>query len=146
EHVDQVIHELMDASSAKLLYQDTILHDALECRTPAAPRMAELIGKMIEIGRDARRSGQALLFPAELMVNTCGHHLPEEKFDLAKLYPGHKTFSQMDKVEMQSEIGNLRRDMARSEAWAREFMRSFEYRLAERLLKLKKKMMFRRPK
>lgn len=113
-HFDQVVPELAEPPAAKMLYQDTLLHDALECREPAGPRLVRLIDEMVRLGRECRESGQPLELPKRILADPQeGHHLPEERFDYRTLYPDHPVFGQLDRAELQIEIGHLRRELAR---------------------------------
>jgi hypothetical protein len=110
EHLDAVMEELMAPPRAKMLLQDTILHDSLECRSPATGRLAYLINEMAAIGRRARSEGKEPLFPGRIVNDPWeGHHPPEPRFDLKALYPDHPVFSRMDLIELQAELGHLRR-------------------------------------
>ncbi len=62
-HSDQILPELVHPASAKMLYQDTALHDALECCTPAALRMVRLVEEMVRIALDCRRRNVTYCFP-----------------------------------------------------------------------------------
>ena len=107
-HLDMVLPELLRPSDARLLYQDTVLHDALECRTPATPRLVRLAAEMIRISRERREKGIPLSFPPRMLPPEGeGHHLPEERFDLRRLYPNHPVFGKTDVVELQTELGHL---------------------------------------
>lgn len=109
EHFDQVIPELVEPPEAKLLHQDTILRDALECREPAAPRMARLVEEMIRLARACRSRGEPLKFPRRILPDEQdGHHFPEERFDLRRLYPDHEVFANLDRTALQVELGHLR--------------------------------------
>jgi hypothetical protein len=113
EHLDRVVPELASPPPARLLYQDTVLHDALECRTAAMPRLLRLIEEMIRIGRELRQSGRPLAFPSRMLPDEQGgHHLPEERFDVATLYPDHHTLSATDRSALQAEIAHLRFEQA----------------------------------
>lgn len=108
-HIGQIIPELVNAPLAKRIYQDTILHDALACLTPANTRMVELIQTMIKIGQKGRICQEPLKFPGRILKNAQSiHHLPEEKYDMAELYPNHPVFSNMNLLALQTEVGHLR--------------------------------------
>lgn len=112
-HLDEVLPQLVHRDPARMLYQDTVLHDALECRSPAAPRFAALMQGMIESGRECRRQGKPLALPTRILTDPQdGHHLPEERFDLRTLHPDHPVFGEMDLVELQAEVAHLRRALA----------------------------------
>src|SRR5690606_24871922 len=66
-HFDEVIPELVNPPGAKVHYQHHLLHDALECQTPALPRLAELIARMSEIARRCVAEGRQLAFPRRLV-------------------------------------------------------------------------------
>jgi hypothetical protein len=109
EHLDRVLHDLANPPPNRLLYQDTILHDALECRTAAMPRLVRLIEEMVRIGREFRSSGRPPSFPCRLLPDDQGgHHLPEERFDLGTLYPDHAALAAMDRGALQAELAHLR--------------------------------------
>jgi hypothetical protein len=112
-HLDEVVPQLVSPDPVRMLHQDAILHDALECRTPAAPRLAALMEGMIEHGRACRREGRPLTLPRRILVDAQdGHHLPEERLDLKVLYPDHPFFGETDLVQLQAEVAHLRRAVA----------------------------------
>jgi hypothetical protein len=88
EQFDEVLPELIDPSPARMLYQEFLLHDALECRTPATPRLIELIEAMHETAQQCLRRGQPLQFRRRMLRDSQdGHHLPEATYDHARLFP-----------------------------------------------------------
>ena len=108
-HFDQTVPELVSPPSPKILFQNTVLHDALECWTPSIPRMLHLIEEMLRISEDCKARNELLSFPGCILSDTQHeHHFPEDNFNLAKLYPGHPFLSEMDKTVLQVEIGHLR--------------------------------------
>jgi hypothetical protein len=109
EHILPVVAQLVNPPAAKMLFQDTTLHDALECSTPAAPRMQELALRMITCGREARRTGKPLRLPRGLLGPTePGPAVAEVRFDLRALYPNHVPFREADVQALQAEVGHLR--------------------------------------
>jgi hypothetical protein len=107
-HLDQVIPELMDPPAAKMLFQATVLHDSLECRTPSTNRMIKLTEEMMCIAEDCRSKGKSLCLPRRILIDDQdGHHLPEECFDLKLLYPEHPVFGEMDRTLLQSKNEQL---------------------------------------
>ena len=70
EHVDQVMPELVNPPEAKRLFQQTILHDALECHSAATPRLASLIEKMAEMALACRARGEPIRFPDRILAET----------------------------------------------------------------------------
>ena len=109
EHLLEVLRELLAPPATKMLYQQTILHDNLECHSPATPRMVQLVEAMVRRGQDCRARGEPLSFPRRMLPDKQdGHHLPEADFDLARLYPDHPVFGNMDRTRLQVELGHLR--------------------------------------
>jgi len=131
-HLDQVLPELINPPPAKMLYQDTVLHDALECRSPAAPRMVQLIEEMIRIAHDCRIRNEPVVFPPRILTDhQQGYHLPEERFDLRALYPEHPVFGDMDRATLQVQIEQLKneqkrlRGIIRADNILKEILKSF---------------------
>ncbi len=86
-HIPGVLSELANPPAAKRLYQETVLHEQLECAAPAAPRLLELIVKMVQCGLEAGRQNQPVNFPAAILP--AGGKLPalvENRFNLPELY------------------------------------------------------------
>ncbi len=110
EHILPTLTQLVNPAPPKLLFQDATLHDALECATPAAPRMLRLVEKMIDSGEAARRTGQPLAMTWSLSDPEERQRATNEaRFDLGTLYPGHAPFSETDLRALQVEVGQLRR-------------------------------------
>jgi hypothetical protein len=143
DHMGEVIAQLVAPPHIRMIWQDTILHDNLECRSAATPRLAQLVQQMIAIVRQCRVNGEPVSFPGRILSDVfAGHHLPEERFDLARLYPDHPVFSQMDRAELQAALGHSRSqmdDLRQELADAHHAQRYYrKYTLVGRLLKLKK--------
>lgn len=86
EHLPTVIEELVNPPAPKLLFQDLTLHDALECATPATPRLLQLISEMVRHSEDARDRGEAPRFPAQILAaETARHSAPELTSDFPVL-------------------------------------------------------------
>jgi len=116
-HIDQVLPELLDPAAAKMLYQDTVLHDALECRTPATSRMVQLVEEMVKIAHDCRSQNKPLAFPRRILTDGQeDHHLPEARFDMRLLYPSHPVFADMDRAALHVEIEHYKRELKRLRA------------------------------
>jgi hypothetical protein len=78
----------MQASPARLLHQESILHDALECHSPAAPRLVELITRMQSTACESIGRGEKLAFPRRMLADPQdGHHLPEPHYDQNRVFP-----------------------------------------------------------
>ncbi len=109
EHIASAIGELLDAPAPKMLFQDTVLHDALECTTPAAPRLLFLAAGMIEHGRKARSAGNSLRLPAHILgLKPDGLTLVEDRFQPTLLHPDHPPFQEKNLSALQVEVGHLR--------------------------------------
>ena len=117
EHIAAMLAELGDPPAPRLLFQRTMLHDALECRTPAAPRMVRLAEAMLDIGRTCRARNAPLAFPQRILADAADDRtLPEASFDLRILFPEHPVFGNLDRARLQIEIGHLRAELARCQA------------------------------
>jgi hypothetical protein len=110
EHLETVIGELAAPAEAKLLFQDSILHDQLECATPAGPRMLSLIQEMVRIGRECRANNRDLVFPDRLLPRAAHDRAQRQRRAVLKtLYPGHRVFRQQRVDRLAAEVGHLRR-------------------------------------
>ncbi len=117
EHLDRVVAELMSPPESKRLHQRTLLHDHLECRTPATPRMAILIQEMLRRGHQSDGRVSSPPFPRRILADPQDeHHIPEETFDLQRLFPDHAVFRDLDVAKLQAEVGHLRLELQRKSA------------------------------
>ena len=62
-----IINELLDPSTAKVSFQQTVLADALQIKESASARMITLVNKMVEIGDRSRSFGKPLRFPHRIL-------------------------------------------------------------------------------
>jgi hypothetical protein len=108
-HLDKVLGQLLSPPPERLLLQETLLDDALECRSPAAPRVADLIDRLVFIGRRARRQGEALVLPERLLSEPSAREVARRAFVRAELHPGHPLLSERDVEALQAEVVHLRR-------------------------------------
>lgn len=69
EQISQTLAELAEPPQPKMDFQHFVLHDQLECQSPAAPRMRELVEKMIRIGQDFS-SSEPIAMPANLLASS----------------------------------------------------------------------------
>lgn len=90
-HLDHVAPELLDPPKPKMLFQNTALHDALECNTPATPRMTKLVDSML--ADDVMASGTVSLPRRILEDPQEGSHLPEPSYDFDALFSGHSALN-----------------------------------------------------
>jgi hypothetical protein len=67
DHVLPVLAELASPPVERMLFQRVALHDALQCATPAAPRLARLVDEMCRIGDRCRAAGEPLAFPVRIL-------------------------------------------------------------------------------
>ncbi len=81
DHIPEVLRELSNPSAAKMLFQETTLHDCLECSTPATPRLIRVLLGMMECGRRAEETGNPLSFPARLLEEDLAPHPRENRFE-----------------------------------------------------------------
>ena len=92
--------------------QDDILHDSLECLSPATPRAVMLIETMAEIGRKARTEGKPVQLPSRILHDELnGHAVPSGHFDMAELYPGHPVIKNTNLLQLQREIIHCRQEI-----------------------------------
>jgi hypothetical protein len=112
-HLERTLDELQSPSPARMLYQDEILRDCLECASPATPRLLGLIESMIEIADRLRKEGRPLGFPARL-VSLDDPAAPPP--DLGVLYPGNSSFESGEVAELQRRLALARQE---SRSWKR---------------------------
>lgn len=104
-HIELVLEDLRHPPLERMLYQDFCLHDALECHTPALPRLVALMESMIQIKREHERKGVSLAFPPRILdAPEYFVAWPSEAFDLERLYPDHPVFRNRDMTFLQSEL------------------------------------------
>ncbi|MEC9094895.1 MAG: hypothetical protein VX438_19460, partial [Planctomycetota bacterium] len=99
----EVIQELIDPRPAKLAQQEFVLHDLLECRSPAIDRLGQLIRQMLQ-----HEAGQS---PAKI-VPVCS---PETDSSLGFdfLYNNHRLLESDNLHEMKVHIAGLEREVGR---------------------------------
>ena len=104
-HIGSVVHELADPPKPKLLFQDTTLHDHLECRSPALERMLDLILTMIQCGKTAAETGTPIEYPYRIIHNPEKGFFPVlESFDIEQLFPNAESFQNSDVRALQIEL------------------------------------------
>jgi hypothetical protein len=117
EHIPAVVDELLQPAPRKLAFQQDVLHDALSCRTPAAPRVADLMVRMARHAADVRRGQAAWPLPAGLIGGRSA--AAASPFSLADLYPGHPFFSDTQITSLQARLARLQRRNEQLEQAAR---------------------------
>lgn len=98
-HIENVITEVVAADPAKCKFQDAILHDALECRTPAIPRLINLMESMIEIACDCQQKSKPIAFPE--------HILPPTEAQIMTPQPEPQTDAPLKTDQLLNERDNL---------------------------------------
>jgi hypothetical protein len=108
-HLDDVLPQLRHPPAAKRLFQDAVLHDALECRSPAQPRMLQLVEAMLTTVAEARSRAEPPTFaPRILSDEYLGHQPPEKAHDLAALFPDCDAFRESDLARLRGMVAQLR--------------------------------------
>jgi 2-polyprenyl-3-methyl-5-hydroxy-6-metoxy-1,4-benzoquinol methylase/MoaA/NifB/PqqE/SkfB family radical SAM enzyme len=109
-HIARTLSELVKPPASKMLHQEMVLHDALECASPATPRLAALVAGLIEQGRQAKGRGAPPVFPPGMVpVAFRGNTFSENRHSLSQLYPGHTVFRIDNPAELQAELGHWRK-------------------------------------
>ena len=112
EQFEFVISELADPPKPKMMFQEFVLHDQLECRTPAKPRMLRLINEMTAAGIEARNTESPIQLPARMLPDPqAGFSLVPESFELQSLYSNNNAFANREvdqlKIELAAAIKRL---------------------------------------
>lgn len=122
EHIRPVLAELFAPPAPKQQFQDAVLHDTLECGSPAAPRLMELADRMIRHGVQARARGLPLAFPPRLIPVGAHDAAPaQSQYRAAALHPGQAQFHEQHLQRLQVEVGQLRRYSAQLEKTAQAY-------------------------
>ena len=104
-HIESVCGELLNPPPGKLFVQNSLLADALESRTPAAPRMLKLIDGMIKIGLECRRQSRPLEFPMRMVTDeNFGFSPVPAGAQLSTLFPDNAAFQNTDIERLQLEL------------------------------------------
>jgi hypothetical protein len=108
--IPSVVDDLILPSQSRMLFQDVILHDQLECRSPARPRLIHLMKEMIQIGRECRLQNRDLAYPPRIV--DVGDPLSAGAEGRARpdvLHPHHPVFRERDTGLLTAEVGHLRK-------------------------------------
>lgn len=104
-HFPWIIEELESRPAAKMLFQQTVLHDSLQCATPATPRIILLAEAMIKARRECTASGNPLKLPHRIVTDTEKGFFPVlDSFELRRLYPDNYVFGNHDVKRLQIEL------------------------------------------
>jgi hypothetical protein len=112
EHINQVVPQLLAPPMEKMDYQRHLLHDSLECATPALPRLCELIHKMDDLGRRRLAKGQPIAYPPQLLPRPQAE--PPARclnFDYAASFPENPQFSELDIRRLQAVVVDLQESL-----------------------------------
>lgn len=66
--IEPVIEKMLNLAPPMMEFQRSILHDSLCCDSPAAPRLIQLIERMVAFGQECHNANQKLEFPADLLL------------------------------------------------------------------------------
>ncbi|MEZ6096483.1 MAG: hypothetical protein R3C03_20020 [Pirellulaceae bacterium] len=123
KHLNAILNELAEPPAPKMLFQNMVLHDQLECQTPATPRLIALIDQMVEQGQLCRTQNRSLEFaPRMLPAPRLGFAVVESGFPLKNLFPENPVLQNSDQEQLQLEfnqaiqrVGTLRDEIAHLE-------------------------------
>ena len=104
EHLDPTLSEMANPAASKMQFQDFILHDQLECASPATGRMIQLVRAMIDSGLAARQNHHPLRLPAQIIRPERNEPSINEPFGLEDLYPENEVFKLRDVAGLQIEL------------------------------------------
>ena len=112
EQFEFTITELADPPKPKMMFQEFVLYDQLECRTPAKPRMLRLITGMVAAGIEARKTGNPIQLPVRMLTDRqAGFPVVPESFELQSLYSNNEAFANREvdqlKIELAAAIKRL---------------------------------------
>jgi hypothetical protein len=110
-HIPAVVEEILEPPARKLAFQEDCLHEALECHSPAAPRLGALLLAMARAGREARAAGRPLeLLPGLVPVDGAS---PSGGPELAALYPEAGLFQENDLARLKVRLARAEHENAR---------------------------------
>lgn len=105
KHFNWILSELENPPRAKLMFQESVLANELECRTPATPRLYQLIEQMAAATIRSARSGQPITLPPRILADPLHGFAPvAETFDPAELFPDNEVFRNPDRQRLQVEL------------------------------------------
>ena len=127
-HVNRVVAQLADPPPHRMMFQQSVLQEQLECQSNATPRLIRLIDTMVDEGERARAEHRSIELPDRILPETRRGfpHIPEN-FDLASLYPDNFAFEQLDFKLLQLELsaamkrlGQLPAELADKESYIKQ--------------------------
>lgn len=109
-HLAPTLRSLREPAPSLLQFQEYALHDLCRCSSAATPRLLRLMSEMVTVGERARIEGTPLAFPLQVVPPDATElALPDNAFDLERLYPGHPQFRVNRLSSLRYEVGLLRR-------------------------------------
>lgn len=108
-HFNIIVPDILNAPEIKMLHQRTCLYDALRCDGESAPRVAELIIKMVQHANQFRSIGLPINFPENMLGDNkiiTASTLPP----LAVLYPKHKIFNTNEINKLKTHASRLEKE------------------------------------
>jgi SAM-dependent methyltransferase len=116
-HIEPTLQAIKNPTAAERLFQEYALHDMCACSTPATPRLVQLVEQMIQCGRRSHEEGRPLQFPNKIIFGeTSEIALPENSFELAKLYPSVEQSRESQLAALKYEVTHLRRIVGSKES------------------------------
>ena len=101
EHLDTVIGELASPPEPKMLFQNFVLADNLQCQSPATNRMVQLVTQMMQIGYQCRHQHLPLAFPSLILESA---ENSQQTLELSKLHSNNAVFKINDLQRLQAEL------------------------------------------
>ena len=142
DSLEPLFNELASPSPARILFQQSMLQDQLECATPAGPRMISLVNQMAETSEAANGKFD---FPVRMLDDPQnGFGKVSESFDLRQLYPKNDAFRHQEMEILQIELAQatLRLKQLPDELLEnREYIRYLASRLDEIRIRLQQRNM-----
>jgi len=129
-HISDALRRAARPTQAERLFQQHALHDLCACSTPATPRLLTLVRRMMESGRLARDAGVPLSLPVRMLpADVPEQALPDNAFDMTRLYPSASQARRNGIAALQYEVALLRRMVESRESDLNRFdqsLRNFE--------------------
>lgn len=146
EQIGPVLEQLAAPPEPKMLFQEAVLRDALECQTPAAPRMQELVRRMVQRVEECRARDEPVWFPSRMLEDGRDLVEPSERFDLGAAYPDHPLYSDPDRwrrlVELERLKGSIDLEVGRRIVWPiRAAAKFFPPLIRRRIGRLRRRIM-----
>ncbi len=110
DHIKPVISELLNPPVTKMAFQRDCLQYCLKCDSPAAPRVGELMQRMVDFARQARQSGKPLSLPAGIISGVSD---PMDRPSLTELYPSQPVFGYTDLEALQVRYARVSKEYER---------------------------------